>query len=153
MKSNFGGTFKEYYDGDPDRIPLFNLPCLIVDQTTDTTVQAAFGQDDVTDRIVIKVVYNKADDYDGTDINPMNLTSRKIRDIIGRLDKDKPEYAEGTVKHLLRNALFEGVTILAEEISVDYGVTPRDGLEEEFATLTAEGHVTFDMTRSVNTEH
>jgi hypothetical protein len=155
MKETFGdpgptGVFAEYYDGDPEAIPLFNLPALIVDQTGDTTVGAAFEQDDVSDTIVVKIVLNKRDDFDNDKVKALNTTSRKIRDLIARIDPDTGTYAAGTVKHTLRNALFDNATMISNELRVEYGIMPRAG-GDGYADLTAEGHVTFDITKARNT--
>lgn len=156
MNDTFGpagkkGAFKVYYDGDPLAIPLFNLPALIVEHTGDETVEAAYGQDDVTETFVIKVVYNKSDDFDGNLVKPLDLTAKKIRDIIGRIDEETGTYATKTVKYALRNHLTDGETALAPTMTVSYGVTPRSP-ENGYAKLTAEGHVTFSITYSRNTD-
>jgi len=128
MKDTFGGTFAAYYDGDPlVAIPVMNLPCLIVEQTGDETVEGAFGQHDVTDPFTVKVVMNKSDDWDGSakGVNPLNLTAKKIHDLVGLVDEKTGTYAVNTVKHALRAHLTNGETALAPEMTVEYGVSPR----------------------------
>lgn len=149
MRKTFGSTFAEYYDGDPEAMPKSNLPALIVTQTNDTTEEGAMGEDDIVDRITIKVVLNKADDFDGDRVDPLNMTERRLRDFVGRLD-GAGRYDERSIKGALRNHLLEGITAVAPTISVEYGLNPRMP-GEGLADLTAEAHVTFDVQHSVYT--
>ncbi|GAA1073978.1 hypothetical protein [Tsukamurella spumae] len=141
------GEFKEFYDGDPDQIPAFNLPCIVVDQTNEDTEAAAFGQDDTTDRLVIKVIYNKADDY-ASGINPNNLTSRKIRRVIGERDPDSGQYLPNTIKHALRHTGTEGITAIGSDLAIEYGQVPR--LNGDKGIWTQEGHVRFSVQYSTD---
>lgn len=155
MKATFGETFKTYYDGDPEAIPLFNLPAIIVTQSDDETKEAAMGEDDVTDTLTIKVVLNKMDDFDGNKVNPTNMTERKIRKFISRRDEATGLYDPISLKGALRNHGLDGVTAVAPSLKVAYGLTPRTvGTDDktQYASLTAEGHVTFTIQYSVETE-
>lgn len=156
MKDTFGPAgknrrFKVYYDGDPIAIPLFNLPALVVELVEDDTNEAAYGQDDIEERFLIKVVFNKSDDFDGDLVNPLDMTAKKIREIIGKIAPDTKTYAKATVKYALRKHLTDGETALAPRMQVKYGVTPREA-GEGYAKLTAEGHVSFSITTSRNTD-
>lgn len=151
MRDTFGDTFKEYYDGDPEAIPLFNLPCIIVTQNSDETTEAAMGQDDVEDEITIKVVLNKRDDFNGSKVDPLNMTERKIRDFISLRDETTGEYVRTSVKGAIRSDLLEGVEAVAPTLRVNYGINPRVSPNKTFADLTAEGHVTFGIQFSVDT--
>lgn len=144
MQSTFGDAFKTYYDDDPEQIPDFNLPCLVVSQLGDTTNEAAFGQDDVEEELVVKVILNKKDDFSST-VDPTNMTQRKIRDLIGKRDPTTGKYDAKTVKGALREFGLQGIVAIAPAMQVVYGITPR--LND---TLTAEGHVTFKITYSVD---
>lgn len=152
MQATFGKTFKTYYTGDPDVIPTFNLPCVIVTQTRDETVEAQQGEDDITDTIVIKLVLNKADDYTGSNIDPLNLTEKRLRDFVGELD-DEGLYKPKTVKYALRNALLDGdVEAVAPTMSVEYGLNPRNSLgKASNVEWTTEAWVTFTVQHSVQT--
>ncbi|MBV1778678.1 hypothetical protein KRR55_06070 [Paeniglutamicibacter sp. ABSL32-1] len=154
MKSTFGSEFTTYYDGEPEVIPLFNLPCIIVTQTSDTTAEAAMGQDDIEDTITVKVVLNKKDDWNGDKVDPLNMTERKIRDYIGKRDEKTGNYEPRTVKGALRKDLLEDVEAVAPTMNVEYGINPRavgEDSETQYANLTAEGHVTFGVQFSVDT--
>ena len=145
MQSTFGDQFKTYYDDDPEQIPDFNLPCIVVTKNGDTTTEGAYGVDDVEEELVVKVILNKKDDF-SADVDPTNMTQRKIRDFIGKRDPETGLYDEKSVKGALRALALEGILAIAPTMTVVYGITPR--LND---TLTAEGHVTFKITYSVDT--
>lgn len=149
MKDTFPGVFKEFYDGDPDQIPTFNLPCVVVDQTNDATERGTWGQDDVEETIIIKVIFNKADDYSDS-VDPLDLTSRKIRQIVAARDPETGDYAKNTVKYAVRQFSTEGITAIATTMTVQYGLVPR--LEGDIGILTQEAHVQFPVRYSVDVE-
>lgn len=146
LKDTFGTQFKAYYDDDPEMIPDFNLPCIVVSQLGDSTTQGAFEQDDVEEEFVIKVIYNKKDDFDAQ-IDPGNMTQRKIRGVIGTRNVTTGEYEAKTVKGALRTYGLTGICAIAPTMTVTYGITPRLG-----DMLTSEGHVNFKITFIVNTD-
>jgi hypothetical protein len=149
MRSTFGDTFKTYYDGDPEAIPLFNLPCIIVTQTGDETEADSWQEDAVTDQLTVKIVLNKKDDFNGDKVDPLNMTERKIRNFVSERDEMTGHYLPRTVKGAIRTMATDGITAIANTMNVEYGITPRiagDGL----ADLTAEGHVTFSISYPVD---
>lgn len=142
--------FHTYYNGDPEVIPAFNLPCVIVVQTRDDTTEGEQGEDDVSDEIRIKLVFDKREDYTGT-INPLNLTEKRLRDLVGRRN-DKNEYKVGTIKRMLRDALLADVTAIAPKMSVEYGINPRETMgSSDNVDWTAEAWITFSIEYSVTT--
>lgn len=144
------GTFRTYYNGDPEVIPAFNLPCAIVTQVKDDTTEGEMGEDDVTDQIRIKLVMDKRDDYTGK-IDPLNLTEKRLRDLVGRRNAQN-EYEPGTIKRMLRDALLDGVTAVAPTMQVEYGVNPRDTQGDSGnVEWTAEAWITFSIQYSVDT--
>lgn len=151
MKDTFGETFKTYYDGDPEAIPTFNLPALIVTQTTASITTGDSASDDVEDSLTVKVVFNKRDDWTGDKVNPVELTDRKIRDFIMRRDTTTKQYDPTSVVGALRKYSIsgdrygEGITGLAEDIKVEYGINPRPTPDTSFADITSEGHVSFSV--------
>ncbi len=149
MKDTFGDTFKIYYDGDPEAIPLFNLPCIIVTQTGDETTAGSWQQDDIEDRLTIKIVLNKKDDWDGNKVDPLNMTERKIRDFVAERDQATGLYLPRTVKGAIRTMALNGITAVAGTMNVEYGINPRIA-GEGLADLTAEGHVTFTISYPVD---
>ncbi|KUM39017.1 hypothetical protein [Arthrobacter sp. EpRS71] len=149
MQDTFGDTFKTYYDGDPEAIPVFNLPCVIVTQKSDETTADSWQQDEVEDQITIKIVLNKRDDFDNDKVNPLNMTERKIRDFVGERDPETGFYLPRTVKGAVRTMATKGITAIAGTMNVEYGITPRVP-GEGLADLTAEGHVTFPISFAVD---
>ena len=152
MIDTFGSKFKKYYDGDPDVIPKFNLPCIIVQQVRDDTAEAEMGQDDVTDQIRIKVLYDRADDWTGA-TSDGDLTEKKLRDVVGTTVTSDRQYKPGTIKHAIRKELLNrDVEAVAPTMSIEFGVNPRETLQsEENAAWTAEAWVTFGVKFSVDT--
>lgn len=150
MQATFGDDFKTYYDGDPEVIPKFNLPCLIVTQTSDNTAEGETGSDDVKDELRVKVVFDKSDDWMGS-IDPVNMTEKKIRQIIAGRDA-AGLYLKKSVKGALRVAMLDGVEAVAPLIAIQYGINPRETMGSEAnAVLTAEGWATFSLEYSVDT--
>lgn len=152
MRETFGSDFSTYYTGDPEVVPRFNLPAIIVTQTRDDTAEGAMGEDDVTDQIRIKILLDKALDYTGTKIDPLNLTDQRLRQLVGQVGENH-EYAPRTVKWALRKNLLEGVTAVAPTMTVEYGINPRETLGDAKANAdwTAEAWVTFSIQYSVAT--
>lgn len=140
------GVFKEFYDGDPDFIPDFNLPCIVVEQLRDTTVGGTFGQDDVTDTVLVKVIYSKLDDA-STDLDPQNTTSTRVRRAINARDEATGDYLPATVKGVLRPNVY-GTRRIGHELTVEFGAQLRPGPERQ--TITSEGHVTVPVLYSVD---
>ena len=150
MQEVFGSKFAYYYNGDPEAIPIFNLPALIVTQSGDETETGAYGQDDVNDRITIKVVMNKRDDFDAQKVKDMNTTDKRVRDLVGLRNEETGRYETQTVKAAIRTLLMKRITAVAPNLNVEYGITPRMG-GEGFADMTSEGHVSFTIQYVVNT--
>lgn len=149
MRDTFGSTFKTYYDGDPEAIPVFNLPCVIVTQTSDETTADSWQQDEVEERITVKIVLNKRDDFDGDKVKPLNMTERKIRNYVAERDLTTGLYLPRTVKGAIRTMATDGITAIAGTMNVEYGINPRIS-GEGLADLTAEGHVTFAISYPVD---
>lgn len=147
MKDTFeNGPFKEFYDGDPEEIPEFNLPCLVVSMVSDNTQAGSFGQDDVTETLVIKVIMNKKDDW-SNETDPLNMTERKIRELVGLRDPATGNYEDRTVKGALRKFGTQGITSIGLSVDTEYGITPRAN-----DIITAEGHVTFTYQYAVDVD-
>lgn len=152
VKDVFGDTFKTYYDGDPLAIPAFNLPALIVDLSNDDTTEGAMGEDDIVDSIVIKVVFDKRDDFegDGNGVDTDNLTVKRIRKIVGQVNREAGQYPDKSLKHVVRTLVTEDFTAVLSDLNVSYGVNQRvqgAGL----ADITEEAHLTFRIQYSADT--
>lgn len=151
MRKTFGEEFKTYYDGDPEVIPRVNLPAIIVTQLKDDTTEDQQGEDLVGDQIRIKVVLDKAADYTGSKIDPLNLTEKKIRTYIAA-EKDG-RYLDRSVKGAIRSVMLEGsIEAVAPTMTIEYGINPRQTMgNKDNAPLTAEGWATFAIEHSVET--
>lgn len=152
VRETFGDVFKTYYNGDPEVIPRFNLPAIIVTQLRDDTTEAEMGEDDVTDQIRIKVLLDKAEDYNGGKIDPLNLTDKRLRDFVGHKSK-QGDYEPTTIKYALRTMMLDGIEAIAPTMDIEYGVNPRETLGDAEGNVdwTAEAWVTFDIKYSVQT--
>jgi hypothetical protein len=140
LRSEFAARFNAYYDGDPDQIPTFNLPAVSVVKYSDQNANGPTGMRRVTETIQIKIIYNKADDWNTQD-DQTDLTEKKIRDFVEARDPDTGAYKPGTLKHaLMHRFTAEGLT-LDDSMLFELGsvVRPAD-------LMTEEGHVTLTLT-------
>lgn len=143
QKSLSKGTFKMYYDGDPDLIPSFNLPACVVTKTSDTEVSGTIAEDDVTETIVIKAVLNKKDDWTAN-VEPTNLTEKKLRRIMEARDKVTGRFLPPCVKGAVRKGL-DGDRRIGESMSLELGVQIRPN-----DLVTAEAHLTIELKYSLD---
>jgi len=133
-----GGPFKEFYNGDPDAIPAFNLPAVIVTQTADQTSPEDSATDDVVDSIVVKVVFDKKDDW-SENADPLNMTEHKIRRVMAARDKTTGKYLPNTVKGALQTRVY-GNNRINKGMSIAYGIIERPN-----DLITAEAHLTLEV--------
>lgn len=140
LRAEFGSQFKAYYDGDPDLIPDFNLPCVSVTKNDDQTSNGPTGFQRVTEELVIKVIYDKAADWTANS-DTVELTERKIRNVIEERDPETGRYKEATLKHALLNRFtYEGLE-LNQTMAFQLGTLPRSD-----ELVTQEGHLTLNVT-------
>ena len=103
LQSNFGsGTFKSYFFGDPDLIGQSSLPAIVVEESSATTEVEYTQMDTEVKTIMIKIVYDKRDDWGGPD--NIDTTFAKIRDVIDGRDPVTGQYLEKTLKSILRTS-------------------------------------------------
>lgn len=141
LREEFGTQFKAYYNGDPDVIPDFNLPCVSVVKNNDQTGNGpSGGLQRVTEELVVKVIYNKADDWTAT-TDEVDLTEKKIRDVVEARDPDTGMYLPSTLKYALYNRFTVEGLVLNQAMTFELGVLPRS---EEL--VTQEGHLTLTVT-------
>lgn len=139
LREEFGETFKAYYDGDPDAIPAFNLPAVVVEKQRDTTAQGPTGLSRVDESILIKLIYDKADDWEASD-STVDLTMKKIRQAFEARDAATGKYLPNSIKGALKTRLKMDDAVLQEDMTLELGVVPRvDDL------ITAEGHLTVNV--------
>lgn len=140
LRAEFGEQFKAYYDGDPDLIPDFNLPCISVVKNDDQTANGPTGFQRVTEELQVKVIYNKADDWTANS-DTVELTECKIRNVVEERDPATGRYKTATLKHALLNRFtYEGLE-LNQTMTFQLGTLPRS---EDL--VTEEGHLTLSVT-------
>ncbi len=138
MKDLFpDGPFKAFYDGDPHLIPLVNLPAIIVEKLEDVTESGPTGTDRVTEKIIIKLVMNKRDDWGQPD--SVDLTERRIRLLVEQRDSTGA-YLPQSVKGALRTKLTMEGSVIDNDMVFEIGSVPRPE-----STLTSEGHLTISV--------
>lgn len=136
---------KTVYDSDPDLIATDEMPCITVEKQSDSSTYGSTGYIDVTEQIMIKVIINKADDWEETTDHEQHAMKR-LRALVERRDPSDPRaYAQGTIRHTLTNRLEAAGVAISAAVRTEYGVDPSRG--EEF--LTAEAHLTVEVSYSM----
>ncbi|TFB85849.1 hypothetical protein E3O44_12670 [Cryobacterium algoricola] len=149
LKETFKETpFKAYFDDDPGDIAKFDLPAIIVSENSDVTSAGSMAQDDIEEQILIKVVFDKADDYKNDADERSNDTQRKLRKIVGERDSVTGDYLPQTIKGAIRTFGQLDLNEIADTMTTEYGVQPRDD-----GLMTIEAHVTFGLQYSVDIRH
>jgi hypothetical protein len=144
LRDRFGDYFKKYFDDDPGDIASFDLPCVIVSENQDVTSQGSMAQDDIEEQILIKVVFDKKDDYRNDREVSDSPTQRKLRAIVGRRDEGTGLYMDQTIKGAIREFGQLDQSEIANDMTTEYGTQPRDS-----GLMTIEAHVTFGIQYSV----
>lgn len=150
IRDGMGETFATYYDGDPDLIPVFNLPACVVTKTSDTEVAGTFAEDDVTEAIVIKAILNKADDW-ADDVDPTNLTEKKLRRIMEARDAETGRFLKNSIKGAIRLQL-DGDRRIGQQMDLEIGVNVRPSGDSSTVT-TAEAHLTIQLLYSLDVDY
>lgn len=150
LKDNFEtGTFRGFFLGDPQLIGKSSLPAIVVEESADRTTVDYTQMDTVTKTIIVKVIFDKRDDYGASDT--VDTTFAKIRDIIDGRDPLTGQYLPKTLKSILRT----GYTLSNEDqptpggpqpYVVDQDLSIRYYLEQRPEnTYTQEGRVTMTV--------
>jgi hypothetical protein len=154
LKDNLGtGTFKAYFFGDPHLIGKSSLPCIIVEEQGASTSVDYTQMDSETKSIVIKLVYDKRDDWGASDT--VDTTFAKIRDAIDGRDPNTGQYLEKSLKGILRTSF----TLSNNNQPVPGGIQPysvNQTMKTRYFvqsrpedTYTQEGHLTMEVTELV----
>lgn len=125
MKANFGGIFKEIYDGDPVYIPQQYLPCLIVDtQTTNVDAsKAPTGMVHLEHVITIQAEFDKRADFN----KPAKevFLKAKLEALAEGIDTATGQLGEQTILGILqRNFTLERLAS-GQNVEINYGLFPR----------------------------
>lgn len=139
-----GASFVAFYEGDPIKIPTANLPCVIVEavQSEINTTSGATGFDASSDRISIRLVMNKEDDFDAGD--ETDLTERKLRRFVQARDPQTGKYMSGTLMNAIRNDVTFQNLAINSEVEIIYDINPRGNMvatSEAQVILTATGKI------------
>lgn len=145
LKEAYADQFHAYYNGDPDLIPKFNLPCLSVVKLNDTNGNGATGLRHVTETLQIKIIYDKSDDMTAQD-DHTDLTEKRIRDIVEARDPETGAYATNTLKHVLINRFTAAGYAVNDTVIFELGSVARPNDLE-----TEEGHLTLTIDYNVPT--
>lgn len=144
LNLKFGATFNQYYDGDPDEIPISALPCIVVDIDKTSVKGGPTGMDILTHTVIVKIILNKADDY-GQDPEHA-VTKRRLRSYAaGQLD-DK-SFDTASLMGILRTDLTMSQYLTNSEAEIEYATRfiPNAGA----LSMTAEAWTTFTCTEYV----
>jgi len=123
FKKEFGGFFKEYYEGDPLQIPVAAFPCMIVQKTRARVSLDATQTDLLESEVTISIVYNKADDF-GAQSN-VKLTEQILREKVEGRNAITGQFAPDTVMHVLRTNITLGQTKLSMSADWEYSYVER----------------------------
>lgn len=144
LRQTFGEDFKGYYDGDPDPIGKSLLPCISVTETDTSFDVSATETDENVHTILIKIMFNKKDDYGAAfSDKDVDLTSRKLRMIVQGRDPATGNYLPNTILGILRPNFTLGNFGVGNQGKVAYGVNER---EEVDGVATAEAHIMLTIT-------
>ena len=144
LESTFGDFFRAYFEGDPIDIPQSLLPCLVIEKLNGPVNQTATGLDNNYSNILIKVIFNKKDDF-GAQGGDVDLTERKIRHIIEGRDPETGGWLPNTIMYVIRhNITLDGTVVENNSVDVSYDVDFRPG-----DNITSEGYVTFTVREHV----
>lgn len=132
IKEKTGGVFKEYYQGDPIRIPTSLLPCVIVSKTETRIGRFDNMRDTQSMQMVITVVTDIRQDW-SDDTAIQNGISRLYDIIEGRTDDMKLK--ETSLLYILRENDMVGTlrTDLGTITRASYGLTVDKRAENGFA--------------------
>lgn len=142
MRSNYGGKFKAFYEGDPIDIPTAALPCVVVEKLGGSVSVGATGTDDISEQILIKLIYDKRDDIGASD--SADMTERKLRLQIEGRDPVTGQYDSSSVLSQLRTNLTLQGDVINSSLSIAYDVNPRPD-----EVITSEAHITMDIDQRI----
>src|SRR5437867_4206443 len=112
--------FKKFYYGDPYDIPLSEMPCIVVELLRTQILDGPTGMDSVVQTVMIKLIYNKRDDYGST--NTSEVTGvRTLEAFAQGIDPTSAEYEQHTVSGILRKNFTLGQIATNQTIDIKYG--------------------------------
>lgn len=155
LEGGFGAKFHRYYEGDPIYIPQSLMPAICVMKLSGETKPSATGTNDLIEKILIKVVYNKKDDY-GSNFSDdkIDFTERKLRRLVSARDPITKEFMNGTIFGILMTNFTLGNEVIQMNLTDDYAIDYRPATSNPRGEvmLTQEAYVTVDLTMRVIVE-
>jgi hypothetical protein len=148
LEGGFGQTFHRYFEGDPIYIPLSLMPAICVIKLSGETKPSATGTNDLMEKILIKVVYSKKDDYGSNfEDDTVDFTERKLRRLISARDPVTKQFLPGTIFGILMTNFTLGDQVLDMTLSDDYAIDyrPTTASPKEEYMLTQEAYITVDL--------
>lgn len=140
MRDTFSDRITNYFNGDPEFIGKSYYPCICVSLPQTEITPGATGQDNVAEKVMIKLVFNKLDDANA-DPNT-DLTELKLRRMVQGQDPATGQWLPGTLMYALRTNLTLGNVNLNEDVQIAYDVNLRPD-----DTITQEAWVTVNTNR------
>ena len=138
------GLFKEYYQGDPIRVPKSKLPCLVISKSETQIGHLTNSEDEQGMALILTVITDIRDEVnDSEDIVP---GISKLYDIIEGRDDTTYKLKTNSILHILRNNQLVDAssnqlrTDLNTITRADYGLTIGKRAPEAYAV---EGQVEF----------
>jgi hypothetical protein len=134
--SELGSYFQKFYYGDPLLIGSSAIPCCVVELQGTKIMVANTAEDQVTQTVAIKLIYNKSDDFDLDDDEEVT-GQRPLEEMAEGINAQTATWDPGTVLGLLRKNFTIGDYILDQQIDIRYGIRSRPS-SENGEGITAE---------------
>lgn len=148
LEGGLGSKFHRYFEGDPIHIPQSLMPAICVMKLSGETKVSATGTNDLMEKILIKVVYNKKDDYGANFIDDsIDFTERKLRRLVSGRDPNTAAFLPGSIFGILMTNITLGNVVLSMDLNDDYGVDYRPSTPDPKGEylLTSEAYITVDL--------
>lgn len=142
IQDRFKSLFNAYYIGIPDAIPEAAMPCVIIQKNSGTITVGATMTDERIEDIEIHIAFNGKIGW-GT-VSDDDTVMRQLQNFIEGLDPTTGYYLDGSLMGVLRTNLTIGSTIINNDMSINYDITPRTdqpSICEAIVTITIEERV------------
>lgn len=145
MSEQFKGTFKMFYLGAPSFLPTEDaMPCMIIHKTASVPTIVATGTDNLTETIIVSLIYSEKADFNSPDSQFQNTTLRKIQLLVEARDATTLEWKDGTIMEAIRTNFTLDDSTLGNKPVINYNLTPMPEaptILEATITLTVESIV------------
>jgi len=148
LEGGLGSQFKRYFEGDPVHIPVSLMPAVCVMKLSGKTRPSATGTNDLDETILVKLVYNKADDYGANiEADDVDFTERKMRRLVSGRDPATGQYLAGSVFGILANHFTLGDVIVGMDVTDEYDINYRPTAANPASELmmTSEAYITVNL--------